>query len=337
MPTGGYGYDRRILAGLTGLGWRVELRSLTGSFPVPSAADLRQAATVLRSIPDAGLTVVDGLAFGALPELAQTQRERLRLVALVHHPLAQEPGLAEDLAARLRQSETRALAQARLVVVTSDFTARLLGDYGVPLVRIRVVEPGTDPAPESQGAPDGPPRLLSVGALIPRKGHDLLLRGLADLRDLPWRLDCIGCTDRDPDWTRALLRLREALGLRERVSFSGRLTAAELDRRYAEAHLFVLATRFEGYGMVFAEALARGLPIVALRSGAVPGLVPPGAGLLVPPEDPAALARALRAVLEDRDLRRGLAAGSRAAGARLPTWPRAAGAFAAACAEVLHG
>ena len=326
-----------MIAGLAGLGWRVEHRALDASFPVPTQAALRQTEAVLASIPDAALAVVDGLAFGALPELAQAQGERLRLVALVHHPLAEETGLAPERAAALRQSETRALAQARRVLVTSAFTARLLAAYRVPPGHIRVVEPGTDPAPAALGSPDGQPRLLCVGALVPRKGHDVLLRALAEVADLPWGLDCVGATDRDPAWSGTLPRLRDDLGLRERVRFCGVLSPRELNRRYAQADLFVLASRFEGYGMVFAEALARGVPILAARSGAVPETVPPGAGALVRPDDPAALAAALRGLLTDAGLRRRLAAGSRAAGLRLPTWPQVAAAFAAACEEVRRG
>ena len=325
------------MAGLAGLGFRVEHRALDASFPVPTPAALRQTEAVLAAIPDGALVVVDGLAFGALPELALAQGERLRLVALVHHPLAEETGVPPDRAAALRQSETRALAQARRVLVTSAFTARLLAAYRVPPGHIRVVEPGTDPAPTALGSPDGQPRLLSVGALVPRKGHDVLLRALAEVADLPWGLDCVGATDRDPEWSGTLPRLRDDLGLRERVHFCGVLSRRALERRYAQADLFVLASRFEGYGMVFAEALARGVPILAARSGAVPETVPAEAGVLVQPDDPAALAAALRGLLTDAGLRRRLAAGSRAAGLRLPTWPQAAAAFAAACEEVRRG
>lgn len=336
-PTGGYGYDRRILAGLRAQGWRVEHRRLDDSFPNPGCAALEQARSILASIPDGEVVVVDGLAFGALPGLAELEGGRLRLVALVHHPLAAETGLDPRCAAELHRSEARALAAARRAVVTSRATARLLTDYGVPGQRIRVVEPGTDPVPASVDSGDGVLRLLCVAALVPRKGHDILLRALASLVHRPWRLTCVGSPGRDPAWVRGLLQLRDGLGLGPRVAFSGVLDDAALGRRYAESDLFALATRFEGYGMVFAEALARGLPILATRVGAVAETVPPEAGLLVPADDPKALAEALSRLLDDTCLRRRLAAGSRAVGLRLPSWARVVADFASVCVEVRDG
>lgn len=319
----------------------MEHRALDGSFPVPTPAALAHAREVIASIPDGALAVVDGLAFGALPDLAEAQGRRLRLVALVHHPLAAESGLRPRLAAELRLSETRALTQARLVLVTSRHTARLLADYAVPQRRIRVVEPGTDAVTPvlacRRAAADGRLRILCVAALVPRKGHDLLLRGLSGIQDRPWHLDCVGSLDRDPAWAAEMARLRDRLGLGERIAFRGMLGDGALGRLYAQADLFALATRFEGYGMVFAEALARGLPILATRAGAAADTVPPEAGILVPPEDPEALRSALRLLLSDETLRRRLAAGSRAAGLRLPSWPQAASAFSAACEEVAYG
>jgi glycosyltransferase involved in cell wall biosynthesis len=180
-------------------------------------------------------------------------------------------------------------------------------------------------------------RLLCVAALVPRKGHDVLLRALATVRDLPWHLVCAGPRERNPVWARNLIHLRDAVGLVDRVTFAGALADGELEQLYAGADLFVLATRFEGYGMVFGEALARGLPILATRAGAVPHTLAPEAGLLVEPDDTDALAAALRALLADGELRRRLARGARAAGRRLPTWAQAATAFAAACAEAPGG
>jgi len=312
-------------------------RALDASFPAPTPEALAHARGILAAVPEGGLVLADGLAFGALPELAEAEGGRLRLVALVHHPLAAETGLPPGLADAARRSETRALAQARRVLVTSRSTAALLSGYGVPAGRVRVVEPGTDPVPPAEGSGSGPLRLLCVASLVPRKGHDILFHALAGLRDHPWNLDCVGSLKRDPAWVDALVHLRDELGLARRVSLLGSLDDDDLGRRYAAADLFVLPSRFEGYGMAFAEALARGLPILAADAGAVGATVPPEAGVLVPPDDSAALGLALRRVLDDPILRRRLAAGARAAGLRLPTWPQAAAAFAAALEEIPDG
>ncbi len=350
-PTGGYRYDRQILAGLAALGWRVRHCPLDASFPLPTSSALAEAGRVLAAIPDGGLVLVDGLAYGAMPDLAEAEGQRLRLVALVHHPLALETGLSPELSAALRESEIYALAQARLILVTSRFTARLLteaGGWGVAPDRVWVVEPGMEPvlasdrghATRSDGGqvPGGMPaprplRLLCVASLTPRKGHDLLLRALAGLGDHAWHLVCIGSHDLDPAWAKALLGWREKWGLVGRVSFLGPLPAEDLGQHYAAADLFVLPSRFEGYGMVCAEALAHGLPILSTRAGALEDTVPAEAGLLVPPEDAQALARALRQLFEDPALLHRLARGARSAGLRLPTWERSSAAFAAALLE----
>ncbi len=368
-PTGGYRYDRRILEGLSALGWRFRHCPLDASFPLPTPAALAEAGRVLAAIPDGGLVLVDGLAYGAIPDLAEAEGRRLRLVALVHHPLALETGLSPDRAAALRHSEIRALAQARLILVTSPFTARLLTGaegWGVAMDRVRVVEPGVEPVLAPGGGlhhPEGgqavsptlgrgagitmisgglpptprPLRLLCVASLTPRKGHDLLLRALAGLTASPWHLDCIGSLDLDPAWARELFRWRDTWGLAGRVSFHGPLAAEDLGRHYGAADLFVLPSRFEGYGMVCAEALAHGLPILTTRAGALVDTVPPEAGLLVPPDDLPALQEALGRLLADEALRRRLTAGARAAALRLPTWEQSASAFSAALMAVRWG
>jgi len=150
--TGGYGYDRRIIAGLRNRGWQVDLRLLHDSFPHPTPAARDHAARALAAIPDDAVVLVDGLALGALPAEAEREARRLRIVALVHHPLAAETGLDADVACELELSERRALAASRFVVVTSRATAGALARYGVTSDRIAVVEPGTDPAPLSRGS-----------------------------------------------------------------------------------------------------------------------------------------------------------------------------------------
>jgi glycosyltransferase involved in cell wall biosynthesis len=319
-PTGGYVYDRRILQALRQLGWETRVHGLDGSFPRPTDAALSQARRVLAGLPDASLVVIDGLAMGAMPGLVAAESRRLRIVALVHHPLAEESGLSEPEARGLHRSEARALAAARGVVVTSRFTAGLVAALGVPEARIAVVEPGTDPAPLAQGSAAPPLRLLCVATLTRRKGHDLLFDALGRLQDRDWHLICAGASDRCPRTVADLRERLRRLGLGERVELAGEVGRERLGELYDGADLFVLATRFEGYGMALAEAIARGLPVVSSRAGAVPETVPAAAGLLVAPEDVGALARALRRLMDEPELMRRLATGARAARSRLPTW-----------------
>jgi glycosyltransferase involved in cell wall biosynthesis len=311
--TGGYVYDRRLVAELTRVGWSVEVLPWAASFPHPSTADKTGAAASLAGLPDGSLVLVDGLAFGALPELAEAEARRLRLVALVHHPLALEPELPPQTRSRLKQSERRALAAAQAVIATSDTTAEMLiRDYGVAPERLAVAKPGTDAAPLARGSGRGArgPHLLSVGTLTPRKGHDLLIEALARIADLSWTCSIAGSATRSPTTTAALGAAIAANRLGGRVRLLGEI--ADLNPLYDSADLFVLASRHEGYGMVFAEALRRGLPVIGTTAGAIPEVVPPAAGLLVPPNDARSLADALRHVVGDAGTRRRLAAGARA-------------------------
>jgi hypothetical protein len=147
-PTGGYRYDRRIVAGLRELGWRVGVHSLDASFPFPTATAVEHARSVFAEFRDGSLVLVDGLAFGAMPEVVTPHSARLDLVALVHHPLAAESGLAESVAQALARSERLSLQLARHVIVTSRATREaLFKDYQVQSEKISIVEPGTDEAP----------------------------------------------------------------------------------------------------------------------------------------------------------------------------------------------
>jgi glycosyltransferase involved in cell wall biosynthesis len=329
-PTGGYAYDRRMIAELGQLGWQIDLLNLGEGFPWPNEATRTMARTRLLATPAGRVIVVDGLALGVLPETA-SQLGRNPLLALVHHPLALESGLSVEQADALRTSERTALAAVQGVVVTSAATARLVAsDYGVPAARITVARPGSDPAPLAQGSHDGVVRLLSVGAVVPRKGFDVLIAALATLADLPWRLTIAGDRTRDRSAAAQLDADIARHALENRVAVLGAVSPQRLAALYAEADLFVLASYFEGYGMAYAEAVAHGLPVIGTNAGAIADTVPPDAGLLVDPGDIAAFAGALRRVIEDAGLRRCLADAARAAARQFPTWRQSAEVFARA-------
>jgi glycosyltransferase involved in cell wall biosynthesis len=333
--TGGYIYDRRIAAGLRARGWTVEIREIDDSFPHPTAAALAEAGRVLAAIPDGSTVVIDGLAFGAMPAQAEREAARLHLVALVHAPLAAEAGLDADTRARLEAGETRALAAASLAVVTGSSTIAELKRYGGQCDRIVLIEPGTDRVPLARGSRGAPLQLLSVAALTPGKGHEILFRALAVLPHRDWHLSCAGSLDRHPQTVERLRSQLHADALEDHVSLVGELDDTGLADAYDRADLFVLATWHETYGMAVAEALAHGLPVVSTTTGAIPDLVGDAAGVLVAPGDVRALAAALTRVLGDAGLRERLRDGARRVRDRLPTWDDAATRMAAALKQVV--
>jgi glycosyltransferase involved in cell wall biosynthesis len=325
--TGGYIYDRRLIGELRAQGREMEHLELGASFPNPTEADTQDAADKLARIPSTSPVIIDGLALGALDKAAVAAMSA-PLVALVHHPLALEGGLEASRREYLFQTERDNLRQAQHVIVTSPHTAELLSrDYGVPEARITIAQPGTDQPVRGTKTLDVP-LIVSVGIQVPRKGHDVLLRALAEIVNIPWQAVIAGSV-LDATYGATLETLRDQLGLTNRVRFAGHVSEDELAELYRQASVFALATRFEGYGMVFNEAMAHGLPIVSCRTGAVPDTVAPDGSVLVPPDDPKQFATALSSVLEDTAVRHTMAEASAEAGRMLITWEQTAAAVGA--------
>ena len=332
-PSGGNAYDRRIADGLAAAGWTVHLHEVPGSWPRPDAQSLCALAASVGGIPDGALVLLDGLVASPAPAVLGTEADRLRLVVLVHMPLGQG---ARNGGARDR--EEAVLSAAASVITTSDWARRALLDlYSLPGDRVHVAEPGVDHAALAPGS-ETAGELLAVAAVIPGKGHDVLVDALAGLVGLPWRWLCVGSLERDPAFVSRLRRRVLDGGMDGRVRFSGPQAEADLARSYAAADVLVLPSRAESFGMVVAEALARGLPVVAAEVGGVPEALGHGAdgtrpGLLVPAEDPGALRDALRTWLEDAALRRRLRAAARERRTSLADWSTTTGAVA----EALQG
>lgn len=329
LPTGGYAYARKILALLPDHGVMAHRVALPDSYPYPTIEALARTKHIFAQLAPDTPIMIDGLAFGAMPpELVNTIEQPI--IALVHHPLAYETGITQDAERRFRAFETHALAQARHVIVSSRETAEILRrEYGVPRAKTTIAEPGTMPAVRARGhAPGTSLQLLAVGSVIPRKGYDVLVAALEQLDDLDWNLTIVGAMDLDPDYVTALREQILQSGLRSRITLAGRHSERELQAVYARTDLFVMASHYEGYGMVLTEALARGLPIVCTTGGAMAQTAPDTAAVKVPPGNPASLAQALRRVITDGKLRTRLSDAAWELARNLPRWETTAARIA---------
>jgi len=320
--TGGYEYDRRIVAALRERGWIVDVRELDASFPYPLPAALLEAGRELAMVSDGGVVLIDGLAFGAMPDQVQREAGRLRLVALIHMPLDADVGLDATAAARLGAAERFALRFAALIVSTGTTTVRWIEAQKVPCPVV-LVEPGTDRAAPARGSGSvDTVQLLSVGTINPGKGHEMLIEALSTIPERNWRLTCAGSLSRSPDTAERVRRLLDKRQLADRVTMTGELSQEALSACYDSADVFVLATLRETYGMAVAEAIARGLPVISTATGEIPNIVGDG-GIIVPPGDADALTAALSSVLDDSALRDRLRESAKLAGERLRTWDQA--------------
>jgi glycosyltransferase involved in cell wall biosynthesis len=301
-PSGGNVYDRHLSRALTELGWCVR-EHLT-------SRDRLNA--VLGTPPDGSLVLVDGLLAGGPPDMMARAAARLRLVVLVHMPWDTE-------------GERATLRACAAVLTTSRWTRQwLLDRYQLPERRVHVAEPGVAAAALTMGSGSGE-RLLCVSAVTRGKGHDVLIGALGGLRHLSWACRCVGALDLDPAFVDDVARRSEELSVVDRLALVGPRSSGELEAEYAAADLLVLASRAETYAMVVTEALARGVPVVATSVGGVPdalGFAADGTrpGVLVPPEDGAALRVALERWLVDESLRQRLRDAARSRRSTLSDW-----------------
>ena len=310
--SGAYEYNRRMADGLRAMGHIVEVIELAGRCPDPDQAAIYAARTAWASLREGSLPLIDGMALPAFDGVPLN-----RVTALIHHPASLETGLLEELAAACWRPRPPCSAPSPGLSrqATRPRTA-WRGNTERPTDRISVVIPGVNDLPRSAGSSGPTCEILSVGALIPRKGHDVLLRALSRLFDLEWQLTIVGTSTRDPVHANGLHALAEKLHIDRRVQFIEEITEA----RWQEADLFALASYFEGYGIATAEALRRGLAVAVTNVGAVPTLVPPEAGVVGAPGDIEQLSKAMRRLIFDRALRRDMGEVAWQAGRALPSW-----------------
>jgi len=309
--SGGNVFDQRVREGLKGRGWDVQTVEV---HPENSG----RCADALSRVPTGRIVLVDGLVGVHSAAAIEGAAERLCIVVLAHMVVAAFAGSEP----REIEGEARVLRCARRIIATSEwvrseFVERRLASPD----RVVVATPGSDDAPVAGGTTTGG-SLLCVGVVAPHKGQDTLVEALADLgAGLPWSCTIAGSVAVDPAFAARVAARAESAGLSERLTWAGVLSRDRLDAAYAGADLLVAPSRTESYGMAVAEALRRGIPVLASGVGGIPEAVAPGnAAVLVPPGRPQALSDALRAWMIDPDLRTRLTDAARRGRSRRPRW-----------------
>jgi glycosyltransferase involved in cell wall biosynthesis len=315
-----------VISGLRKRGFEIEEVVAGGASPEEQrTADPRFGSTFDPSTFD--VIVVDALARVAVFRHLDHWLSWRPVVALVHElpSVARSESGPETIASERNYEEP--LLRAHRLVAVSDHGRNVLLGRGVSPERIHVVPPGFDSVPVGGGAQsDGPVRALCVAQWIERKGILTLVEAWTLHERQGAVLELIGETDADPDYA-VLVRAAIEAAPRGSIVVSGCVDDAALGASYAAADLFVLPSRYEGYGIVYAEALARGLPIIACDEGPVPDLVGREAAVLVRPDDREDLSAALDFLLGDPTLRVRMSAAASRRASRLPRWQRTVTGF----------
>lgn len=333
--SGGYLYDRQLVAQLRQAGDQVEVISLPWRGYGQHLAD-NVAGGLRRRLSAGGWDVLlqDELNHPSLFALNRWLRPRVRypIVSIIHHLRCSEARPAwQNAAYRLvERAYLRGLdgfifnSQTTRRVVTGLLASAAGARQPAAVVAYPAADhrgPPLDPARiDARLGQPGPLRVLFLGNVIARKGLHVLLEALTQV-DGDWRLNVVGDLAVEPAYARAIQAQIRRRRLSERVRLLGRLDDAAVRGHLESHHLLAVPSAYEGFGIVFLEALACGLPVLATTVGAAPELLTDGVdGRLVPPADAGALAAALRPLLADRERLRALSHAARVRYGRHPTW-----------------
>jgi hypothetical protein len=302
--SGGNIYDRQLRQGLAARGWMLRMAAV---------GDRASASEALLRVATGEIVLIDGLVAGWAPDAVEAASARTPVVIIAHMISSAFPGAPDHIV----DSETRALGYASRVIATSKWTAGELVRTGLVAVdRVAVALPGSREATRPLGADHR--SLLCVGAIAPHKGQDVLLAALGYLTDHEWGCTLVGSQAVDPDYAARIVAAASEFGARIRMP--GVLHGAALDRAYQRAGLLVAPSRVESFGMAVADARSRGIPVLASAVGGIPEAIAEGAALLVPPNDPRALADALEKWFTEPSLRSRLQDRAELGSLTVPRW-----------------
>ena len=324
--SGGYYYDRRLVQYLRDQREQVQI------IPLPWRSYPRHLVDNLHFRLPAGLDVLiqDELNHPSLIR-ANQQKRAFPVISLVHHLRCSEDH-PRPMRRVYEQVEKAYLRSVDGFIFNSHTTREVVQNLTGTRLPQLVAYPPTDrfgqavtPSQvQTRSQQAGPLRVVFVGNVIPRKGLHTLLHALAQATSRPV-LDVIGSLEADPACATAMRGLAQRLALQDRVTFHGKLHDEALAGLLANAHLLVVPSSYEGFGIVYLEGMSFGLPAIGTTAGAAPEIIAEGRnGFLTRPGDERTLAHRLDALHEDRALLNRLSLAALERYAQQPTWQQTA-------------
>ncbi len=300
VASGGNRYDDTLAVELRRLGLDLREYDVAGAWPFPQARDLERLAEALTAEDE---WLIDNIVASGAPEVIEAAvAAGRRVTILLHYFPADDPTLSAPDRARIEAAEARSVAAAHTIVVTSAWAGHEVSvRYGRS--GCRTAYPGVDPAELARGSLRGghPPLLLWLARLTRVKDPLTFVEALVHVKDRDWRAEIVGPDALDPALSRQVRERVAEAGLAGRVQVTGSREGDALDAVWARTDLLVHTSRFENYGMVVTEALARGIPsIVPTGTGAVEAQ---RVGAVFTPGDADELAAVLRLWLTDEAMR----------------------------------
>jgi glycosyltransferase involved in cell wall biosynthesis len=313
VVSGGNVYDRMLVESLKRSGHEVDVLSVSlRAYALSLGQNFSPGLRRRLAEPSFDVLLEDELAHPSLFRLNRKLRGKVSapLVSIIHHLRSSEER-PEWQNVLYRRIEKGYLLSVDAFVFNSETTRETVESLLRKKTRCVVATPGgdrfsrtlTDSEVRARAAEDGELRILFVGNLIPRKGLHRLLKALHSLGARPFRLDVVGREEADGRYASAIRQEVRKLGLESRVHFHGALAGEGLEERFRSAQILSVPSSYEGFGIVYLEAMGFGLPVIACASGATDEVVRhESTGFLVPPEDSWSLARRIELLIEDREL-----------------------------------
>jgi glycosyltransferase involved in cell wall biosynthesis len=295
--TGGYLYDMKMIRGLEEQGYDVPIIGIDEPLTCLAAIEGYCRSQFIK-LPPGTCVVIDSLVLGLLHKLVREFSDRLNIVGLIHLPVTYN---ILSYKMKLADYEINAMMDASSLIVTGRFMVQLLGDAGIPSEKITIVEPGTERYPRKRTYKKLPTELLCISNYSAIKAQHVLVQALEKIRHMDWSLNLYGNMQRDERYVASLRSYILRKNLEGRILLHDTIPHDQISAAFLQSDLFILPSLFESFGMVLAESLAHGIPVVTTVAGNIPYTVPPAMGVFTERGNADHLAYALNELMLDEE------------------------------------